>query len=143
MCQPWIDHEDALQIARIHAVGSLKSYNPDRGAAFWTWCYICVTNYLRDEISRARIQRQRHQQVPAYLDMDERPASDPAVPLEQVWDMARALAALPDELREIVELRCVEGLTLRQIGERIGRSGEYARQRLHTATRLLRDDLEL
>ncbi len=36
--------------------------------------------------------------------------------------MVEALAELPDLMREVVVLKHCQGLTLRQIGERIGRS---------------------
>ena len=131
--------EDAHQIARIAAVQSLISFRADRGATFWTWCYTCVRNALRDEIGRARLAQEHRGALPDYQELDDEPEILSGLPIEDRLDLYRALGKLPSELRNLVELRYFEGLTLRQIGSHCGHSGEWARKRLARALVLLRD----
>jgi RNA polymerase sigma-70 factor (ECF subfamily) len=70
----------------------------------------------------------------------ERPApnADPAGLVAHADEMRRVLAALatlPDERRQVVLLRFVDGLSSREIGEVLGRSPGAARVLLHRAIR--------
>jgi RNA polymerase sigma-70 factor (ECF subfamily) len=56
------------------------------------------------------------------------------VPADQVrMDVARALAALPDDYRRIILLRDLEELTTNEIAQRLSISGEAAKSRLRRA----------
>ena len=69
--------------------------------------------------------------------------SDCAAADEQVARVRAALDRLPDdEERQIVRLRFLEGLSLREIAARLGRNHEYVRQRFHAALRILERELE-
>lgn len=62
---------------------------------------------------------------------------------ERAERVRAALNRLDDhEDRQIVHLRFVEGLSLRQIAARLSRNHEHVRQRFHAALRLLERDLE-
>jgi len=62
---------------------------------------------------------------------------------EQIERIRKALDRLGDEEdRQIVHLRFLEGLSLRQIATRLGRNHEHVRQRFHAALRLLERELE-
>jgi RNA polymerase sigma factor (sigma-70 family) len=62
---------------------------------------------------------------------------------EQVERVRAALERLTDDQdRQIVHLRFLEGLSLRQIATRLGRSHEFVRQRFHAALRVLERELE-
>jgi RNA polymerase sigma-70 factor (ECF subfamily) len=62
---------------------------------------------------------------------------------EQVQRVRIALERLADATdREVVRLRFFEGLSLRQIAERLGCNHENVRQRFHAALRRLERDLE-
>jgi RNA polymerase sigma factor (sigma-70 family) len=75
-------------------------------------------------------------------------AADPspsacAEAIEQAERIAAALERLSsEEDREIVRLRFVEGLSLRQIGSELSRNHEHVRQRFHAAMRILERELE-
>jgi RNA polymerase sigma factor (sigma-70 family) len=56
------------------------------------------------------------------------------VPVDQLrLDVARALAALPDEYRQIILLRDLEELTISEIARRLSVSDEAAKSRLRRA----------
>ena len=56
------------------------------------------------------------------------------VPVDQLrMDVARALAALPHKYRQIILLRDLEDLTIREIAERLSISGEAAKSLLRRA----------
>jgi RNA polymerase sigma-70 factor (ECF subfamily) len=56
------------------------------------------------------------------------------LPVDQLRiDVARALAALPEDYRQIILLRDLEELTISEIARRLSVSGEAARSRLRRA----------
>jgi RNA polymerase sigma factor (sigma-70 family) len=62
---------------------------------------------------------------------------------EQAWRVQEALTRLADPLdRDIVRLRFFEGISLRQIAERLGCNHETVRQRYHTLLHQLQRDLD-
>jgi RNA polymerase sigma factor (sigma-70 family) len=60
---------------------------------------------------------------------------------EQAERIRTALDRLDDEDRQIVRLRFLEGMSLRQIATRLGRNHEHVRRRFHAALRLLEREL--
>ncbi len=62
---------------------------------------------------------------------------------ERAERIRAAVARLTDdEQRQIVQLRFLEGMSLRQIATRLGKNHEHIRQRFHAALRLLERELE-
>ena len=60
----------------------------------------------------------------------------------QLLRMVEALAQLPDLMREVVVLKHCQGMTLQQIGERIGRSVPAVASLLRRGLKALRDELK-
>jgi RNA polymerase sigma-70 factor (ECF subfamily) len=60
---------------------------------------------------------------------------------EQAVRVAAAVQTLPDDQRQVIVLRHMDGLTFPQIGERMGRSADAATQLWVRAVRGLRDAL--
>ncbi len=63
-------------------------------------------------------------------------------PLELSIDLARAFESLPEHYREVVLLRDIEELTIKEIAERLGRTREAVKANLHRARLLLREYLQ-
>lgn len=62
---------------------------------------------------------------------------------DQIERIRKALAGLDNEEdRQIVQMRFLDGLSLRQIARSLGHNHEYVRQRFHAALRTLERELE-
>ena len=142
------DAEDLAQEVFVRVYRSLRQFRGD--SLFRTWLYRIALNAVRSH----RTQRGRRQAVWEDSGADERPfdveADQPSVEATLVRRDAidRALAGLPDDLREAVVLRDVHGLDYRQIAEATGapigtvESRIFrARQRLRVALAPLLEDL--
>lgn len=108
------DAEDVAQEAFLRAHRALRSF---RGASrFQTWLYQIVTNTARSALGSRR-GRPDAAANPSATPIDEglRSAEDVERSVVSRDQVERALAALPDELREAVVLRDVEGLDYREI----------------------------
>jgi RNA polymerase sigma-70 factor, ECF subfamily len=134
------DHHDAEDVTErtfVLALGALDRFR-DEGATFRAWLFRIAHN----EIANALRSRRRRRTEP----LDDLPAKDRPVdgapdPLAAVTaaDDARtlrhALAALPDDRRQVLVLRFVDGLSAREIGAVIGRSEGAVRVLQHRALR--------
>jgi RNA polymerase sigma-70 factor, ECF subfamily len=78
----------------------------------------------------------------AWLAADQTSPSGRAERNEELLRMVEALATLPDPMREVVVLKHCQGLTLRQIGERIGRSVPAVASLLRRGLEALRNQLK-
>jgi RNA polymerase sigma factor (sigma-70 family) len=126
---------EALQAGRIGLWRAILGYDPQRGVAFSTYAWPCITRQVWQAVKRADGHTPQPVMVPAPLVTWEQ---DPAV----VWEGAVVhsvlhdlVGRLPTRLRYIIMARY--GLagnpatTYREIGAVLGLSGERARQ-LHT-----------
>ncbi len=113
-------------------------WKPD--AAFTTWLYRIAHNRLTDH------WRALKHRPPAPADGDERAARvpDPDTPerslseFEQRRRLQLALAELPDDQREVLQLRLEQELSLEEIGEITGVGRETVKSRLRYAMDKLR-----
>jgi RNA polymerase sigma factor (sigma-70 family) len=126
---------EALQAGRIGLWRAILGYDPQRGVAFSTYAWPCITRQVWQAVKKADGTAPQPVRVPAPLVAWEQ---DPAV----VWEGAVVhsvlhdlVGRLPRRLRSIIMARY--GLTgdlpatYREIGAVLGLSGERARQ-LHT-----------
>ena len=68
-------------------------------------------------------------------------APDPYEEFEQEYDLRRLFSKCPPGVREVLELRYIEGLDPEQIAERLGITRNAVDQRLHRGTKMLREYL--
>jgi len=87
----------------------------------------------------ARHKAQRYQATAAELEQLEHTAAPPAVGAESD-DLRFVLAALPEEQREVLLLRFVDGLSLAEIAEAMDIPLGTVKSRLHNALAILRQD---
>jgi RNA polymerase sigma-70 factor (ECF subfamily) len=128
------DAEDATERTFLAALAALPSFR-DEGASFRAWLFRIAHNTVANA-RRSRFRR-RAQSLP---DGFERPApdADPArlvARADELREVLDALGELPDERRQVVILRFVDGLSAAEIGEVLGRSPGAARVLLHRALR--------
>jgi RNA polymerase sigma factor (sigma-70 family) len=138
------DVEDVLQDTYLKSFLQLQSFSGE--AQFSTWLTRIAIN------SALMLLRRRRCRPEAYLESSE---ADPSVALTNLPDtsesietlyartellrqVSRVLQHLPISLRYVVELRCKDDLSLREIALIMGLSEPCVKARLHRARRALR-----
>ncbi len=127
------DAEDATERTFLAALGAIDRFR-DEGATFRSWLFRIAHNQLANAL------RTRSRQRTDPRDLVREPATDgdPAR-LATLADDARrlraALGSLPEDRRQVVVLRFVDGLTAREIGVVLRRSEGAVRVLQHRALR--------
>jgi RNA polymerase sigma-70 factor, ECF subfamily len=133
---PRADADDLLQETFLRAMRSLATFDPRRGT-FRVWIGAIARNVARGHWGRRRDE----QRFDPDLAAEVLPArDDPAASPENIEESRRlrdAISELPGELRRLLELRYVDGLTGRAAAEAMGLPESTARLRLQEAYRLL------
>lgn len=129
------DAEDATERTFLAALGAIGGFR-DQGATFRSWLFRIAHNQVANAL------RSRGRRATSPLDLVEEPAAadDPAATLaasEEARRVRRALAALPEDRRQVLVLRFVDGLTAREIGAVLDRSEGAVRVLQHRALREL------
>lgn len=148
------DREDALDVAQdvfLTVYRSLPRF--EERARFTTWLHRITVNRCRDELRRrgsVKHTRPRSLDALARRDGDAvgfEPEADGPTPTETAVGheaatlVERAIAALPDEIRETLVLRDVEDLAYEEIADVLGVPVGTVRSRLHRARALLKESL--
>ncbi len=112
------DREAAEDVAQEAFLRAFRSLGQFRGqSTFKTWLYQIATNVARTQVTRRRNRKE-----------EQEPETRPDVPSGENVErriiahdqLRRALADLPDDWREAVLLRDIEGLEYREIAEVLG-----------------------
>lgn len=133
--------EDLVQEASLRAYRSfLTGVEPDN---FRAWIFRILTNLC---IDHARRQTGAATSQTAAQEVDDlpEPAKGPAQTYENVrlgHDLATAVAALPEDLKLVVQLVLVEGMSYREAADCMTCPEGTIRSRLNRARGLLRDSL--
>jgi len=128
------DAEDATERTFLAALRALATFR-DEGATFRAWLFRIAHNTIANA-RRTRFRR-RTEPLPDTL-QPAAPNADPAglvADAEEIRRVLRAVDELPDDRRQVVLLRFVDGLTSREIGQVMDRSEGAARVLLHRALR--------
>lgn len=128
------DAEDATERTFLAALRALPTFR-DEGATFRAWLFRIAHNTIANA-HRSRFRR-RTEPLPDGLERAA-PNADPAglvLEAEESHRVLRAVAELPDDRRQVVLLRFVDGLSSREIGQVLDRSEGAARVLLHRALR--------
>jgi RNA polymerase sigma-70 factor, ECF subfamily len=134
------DAEDATERTFLAALAAIARFR-DEGAGFRAWLFRIAHNTVAN-VLRSRTRR-RTEPLPEDWERHA-PDADPAGLVARADDLRRVMAALrrlPDERRQVVLLRFVDGLSAREIGVVLDRSGGAVRVLLHRALRELREQL--
>jgi RNA polymerase sigma-70 factor (ECF subfamily) len=127
------DAEDATERTFLAALAAIDRFR-DQGSSFRAWLFRIAHNQLANTL------RGRGRRGTTPLDaLPELPGGDDPAHVADRADEARrvrrALAQLPEERRQVLVLRFVDGLTAREIGEVVGRSEGAVRVLQHRALR--------
>lgn len=134
------DAEDLTQATFLAAFESLGNYNADR--PFGPWLFGIAAN-------QCRMWHRRHSRCGDRVGSPLETLEDPAPSPERVVEhsetahlIRKTLAGLPATYRTAVSLRCIEGMSTREIAEALGLSLEATAKRLARGMRMLRQRLE-
>lgn len=131
-----LDVDDVVQHGFLAAAGRMRDFEARGAESFERWITEIMLNELRDSVrfhGRQRRSFLRQEDVAseilsrAQLDCDTPSALVAGAEGER--QLARKLEALPEDEREMLRLRFVEGLTWEDIGLRVGLSECTARRR--------------
>lgn len=128
------DAEDATERTFTAALRALPAFR-DEGASFRAWLFR-IAHHTVSNARRSRARR-RTEPLPATFDRPA-PNADPAGIVgraDELRAVLRAVSQLPDDRRQVVLLRFVDGLSSKEIGQVMDRSEGAARVLLHRALR--------
>ena len=136
------DHHDAEDVTERTFVAALAAIDGfrDEGATFRAWLFRIAHNQLANALR----SRQRQQAASLEAVAEPRAHADPAGLFslaEEARGLRRALEQLPDDRRQVVVLRFVDGLSAREIGAVLGRSEGAVRVLQHRGLRQLAEML--
>lgn len=132
------DAEDATERAFLSALRAIGRFRSD-GGTFRAWLFRIAHNELANALRR----RARHSAA-SLDDVFASAEDDPAHvvgALDESRRVRRAVSALPDDRRQVIVLRFVDGLSAREIGVVLGRSEGAIRVLQHRALRDLAEIL--
>jgi RNA polymerase sigma-70 factor (ECF subfamily) len=135
--------EDLTQDAFVKAFVNLASFKGQ--SSFFTWIYRIAFNLAATRRQRKRpwvsLEARRESLGPEPLDTSE-PAEEHLIREERAAETRAALAELPEEFREILVLREIEGCDYHTIAEILSTPIGTVRSRLHRARLELRNRLQ-
>jgi RNA polymerase sigma-70 factor (ECF subfamily) len=97
---------------------------------------------MRELAREIRIDEVQFGELQRVLASEEDSPSTEALAREQIEELDRALARLPEHYRQVVLMRHREGLSFEAIGQRLERSGEAVRKLWARAVEQLQEILE-
>lgn len=140
------DYPDALQICRLALIRAAKAFRPAAGAAWLTWAYRTMRNAFvnwhnverRGGLCRcgdlrinkaARTLPRRADGADRLRAFESLPARDPAPDaVAEAGELWANLRHLSERRRLAILYRFRDGLTLGEVGDRLGMTHERARQ---------------
>ena len=128
---------DACQEAATRALSAASQY--DAQQPFYPWFYRILKNHCLD-----RLRRRKHD---ATGDLDALSAPDSSAEKKMAMQQSilalhSAIASLPEEMREIIELRHFQDLSYEEIGTVLSLPQGTVMSRLYRARKALREELK-
>ena len=152
-----VDVEDVMQMTFVQVFKGFSTFKDGNAVAFFVWVRSIAEARLADAIRMATRQKRgrdwkRVQEganaSASYIDLltlladeDRRSPSRSAAAHEAVVALQVAVAGLPDDQREAIQLRYIECLTLDEVVQKMGRSEAAIRGLLHRGKATLKTSL--
>lgn len=131
----WCD--DVVQECLIALHRARHTY--DAARPFAPWLYAIIQNRLVDALRLLRRRLLRELQTEATVDRATRAVQERDV---LMMDVRRAVAALPDNQRRVIELLKFEELSVREVATRLGMTETNVKVTAHRGYRALRRRIE-
>lgn len=128
------DAMDLLQDVFLSVYRNLESFRGD--APFGAWIFRIATFRCTDHLRRRRIDQTEYEEL-----ADESGQGSPTLTLESARsnrDIVQLLRQLPNDQRQVVELKFFQHFTFEEISSQLGISTNTAKSRLYAALRKLR-----
>jgi RNA polymerase sigma-70 factor (ECF subfamily) len=131
-------HEDACDVVQqtfLQMHRARARFDPER--LLRPWLFTIAANLSRDHARRSH----HHREVTSDIEVAAPTSGDPLVSASERLRVRRALAALPANQREVLELHWIEGASYRDIAARTGASHAAVKLRAFRGRAALRDAL--
>lgn len=134
-CGVYQDAEDLVQQTFVRLYRYRNRYQPS--ARLTTFLYLLARQVWIDELRR----RQRHDRLLKGL-AAEPPSETACADSDGRMDVTRALAALPEAMRQVVEMGVYQGMDYEEIGRVLRIPVGTVKSRMYYALRQLRQSME-
>jgi RNA polymerase sigma-70 factor (ECF subfamily) len=141
--RPHLEAGDILQITLMRAFRSIGQFRGQSRESLLSWLTSIAKNVIRDEVDYLLRQRRCiHKTVSLGSEPELAPAETRSpvsllIAREEADRLERILLSLDARRREVILLRSYEGLSFREIGQRLGRSPDACRMLLARGLRTL------
>lgn len=115
-CRDRDEAHDLVQDTLMRALQHFPKLRP--GSNVRGWLMVIMVNLYRDGLKRRR--RSREVALEPWHDIADEPPSAPDHPAPDRQEVDAALARLPADQRGLIEMKVVQGMRYRDIGERLG-----------------------
>lgn len=142
VCGAVQEAEDVVQETFLQAFCKLDSFRSE--SRFYTWLYRIAFNLSVNvrRKKRPQLASDRAEDLDPLQIADQRPGpTEPLAVAERSEQLMAAIGRLPDEFREVLVLRELEGFCYETIAEVLGLPLGTVRSRLHRARGQLKDEL--
>lgn len=132
---PELDADDVIQDIFMGLLDSLDSF--EGRSAFTTWFYRIAMNKIADYHRRLSRRKENFNEEGTHKSFNPWEETDEMLMIEN------ALADLPSKYKEILILKCSEGLSFVEIAQKLGLTYEAARSRYRRAITMVRKKIKL
>jgi RNA polymerase sigma-70 factor (ECF subfamily) len=136
----FVQSEDILQSVARDAWRGLREFQYRGPGSLERYLWVLIANKLRDRADSARVPgRSGHQPFDTLLsETVAAPGTEPGYSDPVAYErLERALAGLPEDLREILLLRKVDGYSSQAVASRLGKSDDGVRKATSRALAIL------
>ena len=128
--------EEVVQDTFLKIWRNAKRFDPAKGVA-GAWIFTIAKRAAID-ISR----RELRNPVPSELGDDETATPDASEELDSTWRVNLALASLPEDQREVIDLFVISGYTHAEVAQRLGIPLGTVKTRIYSGLKRLRRTIE-
>lgn len=132
---PEPDVDDVIQDIFMGLLDSLDSFKGK--STFTTWFYRIAMNKIADYHRKISRRKKNHDEEKDYKSFN------PWEETDEILTMEKALANIPPKYKEILILKCSEGLSFVEIAQKLGLTYEAARSRYRRALIMARKNIKL